>query len=769
MKQLWKRIRTRLTNLLPTHNYWQRLIWLGCISVTLPLVLAGSAYYHFSMRELTTQFQRDNQESLQMMVDRMENLFTGIEHMSLQLASSSQLREALAMTDYPTDYIGQLGMLDLFLLYKNTNNLIQDIIFYDEQSQMALTHHYGMARMNDYYGAADITEAMEMPGFAGWLYLPDSGRRGYLSYVRKLPIMSNEEPQGVLLLQIREEVLGSYLAGISGQSLAIISGNGRMILDSEGGSMSGARLSDPVIQAAVADDRTTNQFITSGEEEQLVAWSRTAQGRTYISMLPKQAMIDQLGWIRVLIVVSVSIFLLIGILLSLLVSRMVYNPIQQLTQYGKHLRKSGSEDSGKLDEIEYIRSCLSYLNEQTESLNRYVRGVQPDLRERTLLQLLRPGGIKGSQSLHDECRKQGIPLTGHYVVLITKVENLMKEKRFLPSEGPVIVFAVKNVMTELLGQLPDVTGFIVDKDDREAIGIFRFPAERSMPEIRQLVAGYGERLRDALQRYLSFSVSTGIGSAVQLAKLHDSYKEAQQALQHRLFHADQTVFFYEDMIQAERQPVFLYPREIEEQMVEFLWSGDLPQAEEALRHFSARVRASESYNIIFQCYQVLLSAIVQSLEEKGPGLAGLLGDNLFDQLKECQSAQEVHDWFGTILFPLYQQVVDEIRNHSSKLIVQRVCSFIASQPATSHSLSECAELVQVSPSYLSRLFKREMGISFIEYLMKFKVEKAKMLLKETDYSVAEIAEMVGYSERNLNRAFQRFVEMSPKQYRLSLR
>ena len=769
MKQLWKRIKTRLINLLPTHNYWQRLIWLGCISVTLPLVLAGTAYYHFSMRELTTQFQRDNQESMHMMVERMENLFTGIEHVSLQLSSSIQMREALGMDNYPTDYLGQLDMLDLFLLYKNTNNLIQDIVFYDEQSQMALTHHYGLSRMSDYYGAEDVYEAMEMPGFAGWIYLSDSGQRGFLSYVRKLPIMSTEETQGVLILQIREEVLGSYLVDISGQSMAIVAANGRMILDSEGDSMSGARLSDPVIQAAVSDERTTNHFITSGEEEQLVGWSRTAQGRTYISQLPKQAMTDQLSWIRVLIFVSVSIFLLIGILLSLLVSRMVYNPIQQLTQYGKHLRKSGGDESGKLDEIEYIRSCLSYLNDQTESLNRYVRNIQPDLRDRMLLQLLKPGGLSGKQSLEEESRKHGIPLTGHYVVLVTKVENLMREKRFLPSEGPVIVFAVKNVMSELIGQLSDVHGYVVDKDDREAIAIFRFPPERSMPEVRQQVAGYGEQVRDALQRYLSFSVSTGIGSAMPLTQLHDSYKEAQQALQHRLFQADQTVFFYEDMIQAERQPVFLYPRELEEQMVEFLWSGDLPQAEETLRQFSARVRASESYNIIFQCYQVLLSAIVQSLEEKGPGLAGLLGDNLFDQLKECQSAQEVHDWFGSVLFPLYQQVVDEIRNHSSKLIVQRVCSYIASQPATSHSLSECAELVQVSPSYLSRLFKREMGISFIEYLMKFKVEKAKSLLKETDYSVSEIAEMVGYSERNLNRAFQRFVEMSPKQYRQSLR
>lgn len=770
MKQLWQRIRARLMHLLPTHNYWQRLIWLGCISVTLPLVLAGTAYYHFSMRELTAQFQTDNRESLQMTVDRMENLLTGIEQMSLQLSGSSQIRESLGLEEYMTDYLGQLELLDLFQLFKNTNSLVQDIVYYDEPSQTALSHYYGMARMSDYYGADDIREALALPGFAGWSYLPDAGRRGYLTYVRKLPIMSTEEPRGVLLLQVREESLRSYLGGLPSQSLAIVDAGGRMILDSQGGSMSGERLrTDPVVQAVVSGDGTADQFVTDGEEQQLVAWSRTAQGRTYVSQLPKQAMIDQLSWIRALIVASVSIFLLIGILLSLLASRMVYNPIQQLTQYGRHLRKSGGEETGKLDEIDYIRSCLSYLNEQTESLHRYVRGIQPDLRDGLLLRLLKPMSSSGMRTVEEECRKHGIPLTGHYVVLVAKVENLLREKRFLPSEGPVIVFAVKNVMAELLAQLPQASGFVVDKDDREAIAIFRFPPTSTPAEIRQQLASYGEQVREALQRYLSFSVSAGIGGRTELGQLHESYRQARQALQHRLFQAEQTLFFYEDMIEAERQPVFLYPREIEEQMAEFLWSGDLPQAEELLRQFSERVRASGSYNIIFQCYQVLLSAIVQSLEDKGPGLAGLLGDNLFDQLKECQSAQEVHDWFGGVLFPLYQQVVGELRNHSSRLIVQRVCSYIASQPAGAHSLSDCAELVQVSPSYLSRLFKREMGISFIEYQMKTKVEKAKTLLKETDYSVAEIAERVGYSERNLNRAFQRFAQMSPSQYRLSLR
>jgi AraC-like DNA-binding protein len=130
---------------------------------------------------------------------------------------------------------------------------------------------------------------------------------------------------------------------------------------------------------------------------------------------------------------------------------------------------------------------------------------------------------------------------------------------------------------------------------------------------------------------------------------------------------------------------------------------------------------------------------------------------------------EVYDWFVEVLFPMHRQISEEIGKNSTKVAVHLVCNHIKNDPGAPHSLTDCAELVGMSPSYLSRVFKQEVGMSFVEYVMEYKVEEAKRLLTETEYSVTDIAIAVGYSERNLNRAFQRYVGMSPKQYRISLR
>ena len=60
------------------------------------------------------------------------------------------------------------------------------------------------------------------------------------------------------------------------------------------------------------------------------------------------------------------------------------------------------------------------------------------------------------------------------------------------------------------------------------------------------------------------------------------------------------------------------------------------------------------------------------------------------------------------------------------------------------SLEGVAEQIHVSPKYLSRLFKDEMGIGFSEYLTQVRLEEAEKLLSSSMLNVREIAAQVGY-------------------------
>lgn len=82
------------------------------------------------------------------------------------------------------------------------------------------------------------------------------------------------------------------------------------------------------------------------------------------------------------------------------------------------------------------------------------------------------------------------------------------------------------------------------------------------------------------------------------------------------------------------------------------------------------------------------------------------------------------------------------------------------------SLNSIAERLYITPSYLSALFKNEMGITFSDYLTEYRIEKAKELLKDVKIKIYEVAEAVGYTDQHyFSKVFKNITSFTPKEYR----
>ena len=72
----------------------------------------------------------------------------------------------------------------------------------------------------------------------------------------------------------------------------------------------------------------------------------------------------------------------------------------------------------------------------------------------------------------------------------------------------------------------------------------------------------------------------------------------------------------------------------------------------------------------------------------------------------------------------------------------------------------------MSPSYLSTLFKKEMGMSITAYIMEKKMEAARNMLKYSDYSYSEISSILAFSSQShFIRAFKKHNGDTPRAYR----
>ena len=82
------------------------------------------------------------------------------------------------------------------------------------------------------------------------------------------------------------------------------------------------------------------------------------------------------------------------------------------------------------------------------------------------------------------------------------------------------------------------------------------------------------------------------------------------------------------------------------------------------------------------------------------------------------------------------------------------------------TIEDLAQYTGLSASYLSRLFKKETGVSVSDYIREKKIEKAQHLLKFCNFSLIEIANYLSFSSQShFIQIFKDFTGMTPKKYR----
>lgn len=101
--------------------------------------------------------------------------------------------------------------------------------------------------------------------------------------------------------------------------------------------------------------------------------------------------------------------------------------------------------------------------------------------------------------------------------------------------------------------------------------------------------------------------------------------------------------------------------------------------------------------------------------------------------------------------------------------IHQIKQFITEHSHEDISLEVLARKVDLSPIYISKLFKDKLGINYIDFLTECRMGKAKKLLADPEISLKAIALEVGYHEPNyFSKVFKKMTELSPTEYRSNL-
>ena len=121
--------------------------------------------------------------------------------------------------------------------------------------------------------------------------------------------------------------------------------------------------------------------------------------------------------------------------------------------------------------------------------------------------------------------------------------------------------------------------------------------------------------------------------------------------------------------------------------------------------------------------------------------------------------------FQQLLIAIYENIKGQNRNYSNSIKVEKVIKYMHEHIDKKVTLAELSEVVQISPFYLSKIFKDATGYSVIEYFNKIKIDKAKELFIEGNKKVKEVANTLGFTDEfYFSRMFKKFEGISPSEY-----
>lgn len=209
--------------------------------------------------------------------------------------------------------------------------------------------------------------------------------------------------------------------------------------------------------------------------------------------------------------------------------------------------------------------------------------------------------------------------------------------------------------------------------------------------------------------------------------------------------------------------------EIERKIMEHVSKGREKEALEVLGtfFFDASYRMPKnvlrvSKNLAFTFNTMLRIAI----REGGvhPVYLHRISDKFAILIEKATSTKELEQ-LQVLMIKEYCKVVREVSTEGYHGIVKQAIEYINLNFSKELSLPFIADIINVSPSHLSKKFKKETGFTVTEFINKKRIQEAKRLLQISEHSITDIAILIGFEDPGyFTSVFRKLVGITPREY-----
>lgn len=403
--------------------------------------------------------------------------------------------------------------------------------------------------------------------------------------------------------------------------------------------------------------------------------------------------------------------------------------------------------------------------EDIVKLRKHYNESLPVLRDKFLTLLIT--GRPDEKEIEKRINSFNLRLDGNtFLIAAANIDaNSFMNNVFEENDTELVKFAVLNISQEIIAKHSLGEAFYHD----ESLVIILGFKDNEKTSLLNKSFSVLEEIRQSVDKFLKISITIGLGSiSNSLVRLRDSYKTALTALDYRLVIGGDKVIFIEDL-EPQAADTVVFDEGKEKNLISSIKFGtniDVTEAVNALFNDISGMKASFTE---YQLYLIEIAAAISRLTrdfQLDTGEIFGLGSSLYEEIFKFKTVDEICEWVEEICIKLMNHISSK-RQNTTEMLLEKARDYIRSNYGDDElSMQKVANHLHISSSYLSMIFKKDAGVTFLKYLVSIRLEAAKELLCNSDLKTAEIAEKIGYPDINyFSYFFKKNYGMSPREYR----
>lgn len=751
--------------------------------VLMSIGLVSFFSYRKSSGMMIREVQNSNMLILKQAQKSIDQEINSLQANLMQAALNRSLNEVLYLSkqsNYDNFELIQDSISYLSALKANNNN-ISDIWLYIKKSDIVLGTESKYQRSLFFSEVCKYKEDIDWDKVFSTSDFNYLGRKTIYRGTYQIPVVVFSEslpfidksPKGMLIVNMSESLFEKEMTNYNSEKVVFnyvvddlgntVYTNEQYYADSE--DMNLIQTAVQMQLAEMTDNQDTMELVVEGKPFTIQYIQSKSLKWKYISVIPTGYIEESVNQIRNVTLLVVTISILLSVILTLYIINGLYKPMNKILSYINIIgdKKTVVKQDENHDEFTVINGIIDYVYKENQTLQDNFEKNKPMLQDKYIYDIING---KINSDFENMGLDIGIELPfNYYQVIVYEIgeetpSSLKKYKKSYKEDA----LKMKEIAEQTWGE--QCKYFFLEKDDRTIVSLINAP--KSFYELSG-INDYLEKIQEYFVEQKYFPYVIGVGQSYKdIQNCYRSYIDALETIKYQIVKGQNSVI-YIDEVRNSNSAVITYPLERESQLIMVTKSGNSEDVTRMLdsifrENFNGRELSPEMVDNLFHA---LAGTAVRVIFEMR-----LTNDQIFrekqDIYKELEYRKSIGEKKEYIIqvFKAITLFAADNKHGQQYHILEKIDAYLEENYSNEISLDTVAEVVNLSTSYLSFIFKENSGLNFVDYVNQFRLQKAKELLETSSYNISQIARLVGYSSANsFSKVFKKYNGISPGQYR----